>query len=69
MLSAASTVIGFGCGIVFVSYVGIQELVPNKWRGLLGLTELAMTVPWAVAGTLIATSLNSHTGKLKNARR
>lgn len=53
MLAAASTVIGFGCGIIFVSYAGIQELVPNKWRGLLGLTECAMTLPWALAGTLM----------------
>ncbi|KAJ9604531.1 hypothetical protein H2200_010644 [Cladophialophora chaetospira] len=61
MLAAASTVIGFGCGIIFVSYAGIQELVPNKWRGLLGLTECAMTLPWALAGTLIATCLNANT--------
>ncbi|KAH0828427.1 putative major facilitator superfamily transporter [Fonsecaea pedrosoi] len=61
MLAAASTVIGFGCGIIFVSYAGIQELVPNKWRGLLGLTECAMILPWAFAGTLIATTLNANT--------
>lgn len=39
-VAAGSTIVGFGCGIIFVSYAGIQELVPNKWRGLLGLTEL-----------------------------
>ncbi|KIX99239.1 uncharacterized protein Z520_04815 [Fonsecaea multimorphosa CBS 102226] len=61
MLVAASTVIGFGCGICFVSYASIQELVPNKWRGLLGLTECAMVLPWALAGTLIATTLNANT--------
>ena len=60
-VAAGSTIIGFGCGIVFVAYAGIQELVPNKWRGLIGLTEVAMTVPWAVAGVLIANSLQSHT--------
>jgi MFS family permease len=60
-VAAGSTIIGFGCGIVFVSYAGIQELVPNKWRGLLGLTECAMTVPWAIAGVLIANSLQSDT--------
>ncbi|ETN36195.1 uncharacterized protein HMPREF1541_08472 [Cyphellophora europaea CBS 101466] len=60
-VSAGSTIIGFGCGIVFVSYAGIQELVPNKWRGLIGLTEVAMTVPWAIAGVLIANSLQSQT--------
>ncbi|KIV87065.1 hypothetical protein PV11_02636 [Exophiala sideris] len=62
-LAAGSTVIGFGCGIIFVSYAGIQELVPNKWRGLLGLTECAMTIPWAAAGTLIATTLNANTAQ------
>lgn len=62
-LVAGSTVIGFGCGIIFVSYAGIQELVPNKWRGLLGLTECAMTIPWAAAGTLIATTLNANTAQ------
>ncbi|KAJ9618122.1 hypothetical protein H2204_013169 [Knufia peltigerae] len=60
-VAAGSTVIGFGCGIVFVSYAGIQELVPNKWRGLLGLTECAMTIPWAIAGVLIANALQSNT--------
>ncbi|KIW15109.1 hypothetical protein PV08_07896 [Exophiala spinifera] len=60
-VAAGSTVVGFGCGIVFVSYAGIQELVPNKWRGLLGLTECAMTVPWAIAGVLIANALQSNT--------
>lgn len=28
----ASTFLGFGCGIIFVSYAGISELLPNKWR-------------------------------------
>lgn len=27
-----STLLGFGCGIIFVSYAGISELLPNKWR-------------------------------------
>jgi MFS family permease len=27
-----STLLGFGCGIVFVSYAGISEMLPNKWR-------------------------------------
>jgi MFS family permease len=39
-VAAGSTIIGFGTGIVWVSYAGIQELVPNKWRGLIGVTEL-----------------------------
>jgi len=31
-VAAGSTIIGFGCGIIFVAYAGISELVPNKWR-------------------------------------
>lgn len=61
-VAAGSTVIGFGCGIIFVSYAGIQELLPNKWRGAgIGFTEVCMTIPWAVSGVLIATSLNANT--------
>lgn len=29
---AGSTILGFACGIVFVAYAGIPELLPNKWR-------------------------------------
>lgn len=29
---AGSTIIGFGAGIIFVSYPGIAELLPNKYR-------------------------------------
>jgi hypothetical protein len=32
MIAAGSTVIGFGCGMIFVAYAGIPELLPNKWR-------------------------------------
>ena len=32
MIIVGSTFLGFGCGIVFVSYAGISELLPNKWR-------------------------------------
>ncbi|KIW90309.1 uncharacterized protein Z519_08953 [Cladophialophora bantiana CBS 173.52] len=57
----ASTFLGFGCGIIFVSYAGISELLPNKWRGTgLALTEYAINVPWC-ANVLIATELNLHT--------
>lgn len=31
-VAAASTIIGFGAGIAFVSYAGISELLPNKYR-------------------------------------
>ncbi|KAH7124198.1 hypothetical protein EDB81DRAFT_860973 [Dactylonectria macrodidyma] len=29
---AGSILLGFGCGVIFVSYAGISELLPNKWR-------------------------------------
>jgi MFS family permease len=61
-VAAGSTIIGFGCGIIFVSYAGIQELQPNKYRGAgIGFTEVCMTSPWGVAGLLTATSLNTNT--------
>lgn len=31
-VAAGSTIIGFGAGVVFVSYPGISELLPNKYR-------------------------------------
>lgn len=34
IVAAGSTVIGFGCGMVFVSYAGIPELLPYKYRGV-----------------------------------
>ncbi|KAK5024951.1 hypothetical protein LTS07_008329 [Exophiala sideris] len=58
----ASTLLGFGCGIIFVSYAGISELLPNKWRATgLALTELAINVPFNIANVIIATELNLHT--------
>ncbi|OAL43685.1 putative major facilitator superfamily transporter [Pyrenochaeta sp. DS3sAY3a] len=61
-VAAGSTIIGFGCGIIFVSYAGISELLPNKWRGTgIGFTETCITIPWSAAGVLIATYLNSRT--------
>ncbi|OQV06727.1 hypothetical protein CLAIMM_11260 [Cladophialophora immunda] len=62
ILAAGSTIVGFGCGIVFVSYAGIVELLPNKWRGFgIGLTEVCICVPWCATSVLIANGLNSHT--------
>ena len=34
IVACGSTIIGWGCGMVFVSYAGIPELLPNKWRGI-----------------------------------
>ncbi|RFU26113.1 hypothetical protein B7463_g10227, partial [Scytalidium lignicola] len=55
IVAAGSTIIGFGAGVIFVSYPGISELLPNKYRGIgVGWTEFCITVPWAGLGTLIA---------------
>lgn len=32
MLAAASAVVGWGAGIIFVGLAGISELLPNKYR-------------------------------------
>ncbi|KAK5231894.1 hypothetical protein LTR47_007027 [Exophiala xenobiotica] len=57
-----STLLGFGCGIVFVSYAGISEMLPNKWRGTgLALTEAAINFPFGIANVLIATLLAVYT--------
>ena len=29
---AGMTLLGAGCGLIFVGYAGIPELLPNKWR-------------------------------------
>lgn len=29
---AGMTLLGAGCGLIFVAYAGIPELLPNKWR-------------------------------------
>jgi len=57
-----STLLGFGCGIIFVSYAGISEMLPNKWRGTgLALTEAAINFPFGIANVLIATLLAVYT--------
>ncbi len=46
-LIAGETLIGFGCGIVFVAYAGVPEMLPNKWRSLgLGILEGGIAIPW-----------------------
>lgn len=29
---AGMVLLGFGCGIIWIAYAGISELLPNKWR-------------------------------------
>ncbi|KAL6407643.1 Vacuolar basic amino acid transporter 5 [Ilyonectria robusta] len=46
-LIAAETLIGVGTGFVFVSYAGVPEMLPNKWRSLgLGILEGGISIPW-----------------------
>ncbi|KAJ4246881.1 hypothetical protein NW762_013433 [Fusarium torreyae] len=59
---AGSTLLGFSTGLIYVSYAGIPELLPNKWRGIgLASTELAIGIPWGVANVLFASLLVLHT--------
>ena len=47
---AGEGLIGLGCGFLFVSYAGVPEMLPNKWRSLgLGLLELGVSLPWYVS--------------------
>jgi hypothetical protein len=32
VVAAGSTLVGFGCGFVFVAYAGIPEMLPNRYR-------------------------------------
>ncbi|KAN0089348.1 putative efflux pump antibiotic resistance protein [Hyaloscypha variabilis] len=58
IVACGSTIIGFGAGVIFVSYPGITELLPNKYRGIgLGWTEFCMNIPWAGFSVLIANEL------------
>ncbi|KLO81631.1 putative drug facilitator PEP5 [Fusarium fujikuroi] len=58
----ASTFLGFGCGMIYVSYAGISELLPNKWRGIgLATTEFAINVPFGLLSVLLGTLLVLHT--------
>ncbi|KAK2015152.1 major facilitator superfamily transporter [Colletotrichum eremochloae] len=53
-LIAAETLIGLGTGFVFVSYAGVPEMLPNKWRSLgLGILEAGIAVPWGILSVLL----------------
>lgn len=44
---AGEALIGFGSGLMFVSYAGVPEMLPNKWRALgMSLLEMGIAVPW-----------------------
>ncbi|OAA65820.1 Fungal trichothecene efflux pump [Niveomyces insectorum RCEF 264] len=61
IVAAGSTIIGFGAGVIFVSYPGIQELLPNKYRGAgIGWTEFCINVPWGSLSVYLGTQLFVH---------
>ncbi len=46
-LIAGQAMIGFALGFLFVSYAGVPEMLPNKWRALgMGILEAGVAVPW-----------------------
>ncbi|KAJ4249157.1 hypothetical protein NW762_012492 [Fusarium torreyae] len=60
-LVAAETLIGFGTGFVFVSYAGVPEMLPNKWRSLgLGILEGGIAIPWAVISVVLSNALYEY---------
>ncbi|KAM0331285.1 hypothetical protein ACHAQA_002955 [Verticillium albo-atrum] len=60
-LIAAEAVIGFGTGFVFVSYAGVPEMLPNKWRSVgVGILEGGIMVPWGSCIVLLANVLNQY---------
>ncbi|KAH7374607.1 transmembrane efflux protein [Plectosphaerella cucumerina] len=57
-LIAAETVIGLGTGFVFVSYAGVPEMLPNKWRSVgVGILEGGIMVPWGTVAVLLSNVL------------
>ncbi|ERT01333.1 transmembrane efflux protein [Sporothrix schenckii 1099-18] len=60
-VAAGATIIGFGAGVIFVSYPGIQELLPNKYRGAgIGWTEFCINIPWGALSVYLGTQLYVH---------
>ncbi|CAK7218497.1 hypothetical protein SBRCBS47491_003524 [Sporothrix bragantina] len=60
-VAAGTTIIGFGAGVIFVSYPGIQELLPNKYRGAgIGWTEFCINIPWGALSVYLGTQLFVH---------
>ncbi|KAK1997919.1 major facilitator superfamily transporter [Colletotrichum falcatum] len=57
-LIAAETLIGLGTGFLFVSYAGVPEMLPNKWRSLgLGILEGGIATPWGLLAVLVGNVL------------
>ncbi|KIV91461.1 hypothetical protein PV10_05997 [Exophiala mesophila] len=62
LIVVANAILGFSTGIASVSYAGLSEVLPNRWRGAgVAVTELIIIVPWVGASCLIAIKLFSST--------
>ncbi|KIW79298.1 hypothetical protein Z517_05910 [Fonsecaea pedrosoi CBS 271.37] len=60
-LVPAETLIGVGCGVSWTAVAGIQELLPNKYRGIgMAWTELPINIPWGTAAVIFANLLTEH---------
>ncbi|KAJ4993166.1 major facilitator superfamily transporter [Stagonosporopsis vannaccii] len=60
-LIAGETLIGLGTGFVFVSYAGVPEMLPNKWRAVgVGILEGGIMVPWGMVGALFAATMLTY---------
>lgn len=48
-LIAAQAIVGFATGFLFVTYAGVPEMLPNKWRAIaMGILEGGIAIPWQV---------------------
>ncbi|KAG0650133.1 Core trichothecene cluster (CTC) 12 [Hyphodiscus hymeniophilus] len=58
------TLIGFGAGMIFISYAAIPEILPNKYRlkrgAGLAYAELAINLPWGIVATLVASQVAAN---------
>ncbi|KAK4941295.1 hypothetical protein LTR10_018705 [Elasticomyces elasticus] len=60
-LIVGSTLLGFSCGFVLVSYAAIPELLPNKYRGLgIACIEGFLTIPWVALAFLLGNLFVIH---------
>ncbi|KAH8593865.1 major facilitator superfamily transporter [Bisporella sp. PMI_857] len=61
MLIAGQAVNGFASGLIFISYAGVPEMLPNKHRALgLGLLEAGIGVPWGVVAIILGNALYAN---------
>ncbi|KAL8286119.1 hypothetical protein RB600_010215 [Gaeumannomyces tritici] len=57
-LIAAEAFIGFSTGLIFVSYAGVPEMLPNKYRSLgLGILDGGIALPWGVIAVILGQAL------------